>query len=319
MRYINYSHYGTFVTDEYNSGSYADAYGALSRLNNTGDSHIVIPFEQREKLYKYSDAFAQLYPHLDAENATYGSWKEVQGEYKSGYFSFVLREAARAAGYFEDAQTANRYFDKLARQTNRYCESLENAGYTGGRRSGIVARVFPHQYKEIAITTVKSIIATAKYTDVSCIPVQCEEDDKYLKTFEEFTNSTVAGNRYMESGEIVENYHLTGLKRTAQRIMRVVIIGYQILNLPLLIFAFCMYILSCIEFIKKRNVQSFRIWIVFSALAALFVLRCFMIAFVHVTTFSAIYTPAYQAGSYVAMGAFTAFSLLYAGRFITSE
>lgn len=302
---INYKYYGTFVLDEYNTGAYADAYGAISRLHGEeGNTQVVIPYAEREKLYEYSPAFAQLKPYLDGGDPRFEGWKIAYDDYRTGYFSFNLRDAIAALGYYKDAQSTNRYLNQLAKEVNEYCDNVSTNAYK--KRSTIVSRFYVEYIPEIVRSTINSIKATLVYTDVSCIPIQCEEDDKYLKIFEDFTNSTVAGNRYMETGEIVENYHLTGLDRWMQRIMRVIIIAYRIASPVLFVSSVLYLVYQTILMFKKYSALLFVQWITGSSLLALYMLRCFMIGYVDATSFSAVDSPAYQAGSYVALGCFIA-------------
>lgn len=302
---INYRYYGTFVLDEYNSGAYADAYGAISRLHGEeGNTQVVIPYSEREKLYEYSPSFAQLKPYLDGDNPKFEPWKICNNDYRTGYFSFNLRDAIQELGYYKDAASTNRYLNQLAKEVNRYCDT--HAENTYKKRSTIVSRFYPEYIPQIINATLSGIKQTVIYTGVSCIPLQCEEDDRYLKRFEEITDSVIAGNRYMETGEIVENYHLTGFSRWMQRIMRVMIIVYRIAT-PVLFSASVIYLIyQTVMLIKKYTNILFVQWISAASLLSLFLLRCFMIGYVDATSYSAISNPAYQAGSYVAMGCFIA-------------
>ena len=120
----------------------------------------------------------------------------------------------------------------------------------------------------------------------------------------EITDSVIAGNRYMETGEIIENYHLTGFSRWMQRIMRVLIIVYRIATPVLFSVSLIYFIYQTFILIKKYSDILFVQWISAASLLALFLLRTFMIGYVDATSYSAISNPAYQAGSYVVMGCF---------------
>lgn len=305
---INYKYYRTFVPDEYNSGSYAKAYGAISRLHGEeGNTQIVIPYSEREKLYEYSQAFAQLKPYLDGDDPKYEVWKIVNDDYRTGYFSFTLREAIADAGYYKESRSTNEYLDKLASEVNDYCDNVSENAY--GKRKGITSRFYFEYIPYIADSTLKGIKYTLSYRNVSCIPIQCEEDNVYLKIFEEFTNSTIAGNRYMENGEIYENYHLTGFSRWMQRLMRVIILFYRIITPLLFAISFPVVLWQTILIFRKCDNANFTSWIAVISLLALFITRCIMIGFVDATTFAAVDNPAYQAGSYVALGCFVSVSL----------
>ncbi len=302
---INYKHYKTFVLDEYNSGAYAQAYGALSRLHGEeGNTQVVIPYSERQKLYEYSPAFAQLKPFLDGNDPRFEPWKIVKDDYRTGYFSFNLRDAIAALGYYKDAPSTNRYLNQLAAEVNEYCDTVSENAYR--KRSTIVSRFYPEYIPWIGLSTLNAARSTLTYANISCIPLQCEQDDTYLKIFESFTHSTVAANRYMESGEIVENYHLTGFARWMQRAMRVLIIVYKTV-VPVLFGISVLYLLfQTVSLLRKYTERLFIRWIAGQSLLALFLLRSFMIGYVDATSYSAAENPSYLAASYVVMGCFVA-------------
>ena len=301
--YMNYSRYGVFTLDEYNSGFYADAYGAISRLHGEeGNTQVVIPYSEREKLYEHSPAFAELKPYLDGGDPRFEPWKIASDDYRTGYFSFNLRDAIAARGYYKDSQTTNRYLKQLADEVNMYCDTIAENAYS--KRSTIVSRFYPEHIPDILKATFRGLGLTLGYTNVNCIPIQCEEDDKYLKVFEDFTNSTIAGNRYMETGEIIENYHLTGFARWMQRFMRVTIILYSIITPVMFVCAVVYLLFQSVMLFKKYTDEMFIKWLSGCSLLALFMLRCFMIGYVDATSYSAIDNPSYQAGSYVALWCF---------------
>ena len=301
--YMNYSRYGVFTLDEYNSGFYADAYGAISRLHGEeGNTQVVIPYSEREKLYEHSPAFAELKPYLDGGDPRFEPWKIASDDYRTGYFSFNLRDAIAARGYYKDSQTTNRYLKQLADEVNMYCDTIAENAYS--KRSTIVSRFYPEHIPDILKATFRGLGLTLGYTNVNCIPIQCEEDDKYLKVFEDFTNSTIAGNRYMETGEIIENYHLTGFARWMQRFMRVTIILYSIITPVMFVCAVAYLLFQSVMLFKKYTDEMFIKWLSGCSLLALFMLRCFMIGYVDATSYSAIDNPSYQSGSYVALWCF---------------
>lgn len=308
LSWMNYSRYGTFALDEYNSGSYAAAYGALSRLDGgLEDAHITIPESERMLLYQNSEAFAELYPYLDAPDARYAGWKEVQGEYRTGYFSFVLRSAAQQAGKYASAQEADAYFTQLAQEVNAYCEEHPS----GPPRRTIVGRFYPKDLPAMAASWGRGIWTAVRYSALSAIPVPASADDTYLQTFESYTGSVCAANRDMEDGSVVENYHPAGMRLWMQRGCRVLIIAYQLVT-PVLFVAACVcWILWGISVFRPWNAgrRTLCLWIAQSSLFCLFLVREAMLAYVDVTAFPTIGYPPYQAASYPVMLGFIALVL----------
>ncbi len=310
ISYINYSYYKTYDLDEYSTSSFADAYGALSRLDGgLSDSGITIPYEERMKLYENSPAFNELYPLLDAQDAQFSTWKEIHGEYRTGYFSFVLRDAVAALGYYSSAQASNEYFTRLANEVNTYCDSLDYP--VGNERSGVHARFYFEDFGNIANSFIKGVLSTSKFEGVSCLPIPADADDTYLKIFEDATHSTIAADRYMENGEIVANYSLQGFNLWMQRAIRVIIIIYQLIFPLLMILAFILWLLDSLKVILKKKTQSEVIcWLSISSILGAYIARMVMLAFVDATTFGTVNNPTYQAASYVLIVAFVIWQIM---------
>lgn len=304
---INYHYYGTFTTDEYTTGPYANAYGALSRINGPAeDPHIVIPKEQRTQLYALSPAFAELEDVLDGEDSPFKVWIEVQGEYKTGYFSFVLREAVAALGKYQTPQMANEYYNRLADEVNAVCD----AGLlpAGPRRSGINARYYPWMLGPIAEASWQGMQLTLQCHGISPLPVPTSADDVYLKHYENFVHDEIAADRYMETGQTVANYNFTGPRLALQWFARGVVSAYRH-ALPLLFYAAAALFaaLPVYTALKKKNHLHFWAgWVATGSVLCAFIARCVMIGFVQVSSFEAIANPAYQAASYPMALAFVA-------------
>lgn len=305
---INYHQYGVFTTDTYTRGPYAEAYGALSRINNPQqDPHIAIAKEQRMQLYALSPAFAELQEVLDGEDSPYQVWVQVQGEYKTGYFSLIFREAVADIGY-TTARTANEYYTRLANEVNAVCD----AGLipAGPRRSGITARYYPWMLGPVAAATWQGMQLTMQCHGISPLPVPVDADDAYLLTYEEYVHDTIAANRYMPTGEEMPNYQFTGPRLWLQWGARLVVSAYRHALAPLFYLSVVLYIYSALYVLykKKSSLGFWCSWVACGSLLCAFVLRCAMIGFVHISSFEAINNPAYQAGSYTALLAFIAFA-----------
>ena len=308
VSWMNHIYYDTFALDEYNSGSYAAAYGALSRLDGgLEDASIPIPESERLLLYQSSEAFAQLYPYLDAPDALYATWKEIQGEYRTGYFSFILRSAAEKAGKYTSAREADAYFTQLAQEVNAYCEDHPS----GPPRKTIIGRFYGKDLPAMAASWGKGIWQAVRFSGLSAIPVPVHEDDAYLKHYENYTGSICAAARDMEDGSTLENYHPEGMRLWMQRGCRVLIIVYQLLAPVLFAVACVLWLLWGVSAFRSWKAQNHTLclWVAQSSLLCLFLVREAMLAYVDVTAFPAIGYPPYQAASYPVMLGFIALVL----------
>ncbi|MFZ2545276.1 MAG: hypothetical protein WAW80_04830 [Candidatus Saccharimonadales bacterium] len=132
---LNEKYYGRYTVNDYFSSDFADAYSALTRVNNSIDKELTVPVstEMREKLYKSSPAFNELKPCLDAENGM-GMCEGFKknglnatgiNDYQGGWFPFALRLAVDQQGYYSSASKAENYYKKLAKQVNTACDKGE--------------------------------------------------------------------------------------------------------------------------------------------------------------------------------------------------
>jgi hypothetical protein len=131
VRTINYLNYGVFVTCETNDGKFVSAYAALSRVEHASwQRYIPFPKETRQRIYKVSPAFRELEPFL--EGAVGQGWAAASkphygdlggGEVVGGWFQWALRDAVAMAGYYRDGKSAKKYYERLAAEVNRACDS----------------------------------------------------------------------------------------------------------------------------------------------------------------------------------------------------
>jgi hypothetical protein len=312
---INYRYYGYFISDDYNNGSYAKAYGALSRVNNSDeDPKIAIAEAQRIQLYELSPAFAELRNHLESDDSAFREWVRVQGEYRTGYFSFVLRDVVAAAGYYTDASTANDYYERLADEVNQICdEGLIDAG---PKRRGVVGRYYPWMLKPIAVSTFEAVLSILDCPGINPSPIPVEFNDKELAKIEGWIHDEIAALRVYVDGHKEYNCIIeSGWKLTAWHIINIVLQAYRLL-LPI---GFVLSMLSVIAVGLHLIVQKIKghqsDWmpcIASISLICLYILRCFMLAYVQVSAFPVIGTPSYEAASYPTLIAFIIVALFSA-------
>ncbi|NLL92449.1 MAG: hypothetical protein GX222_08595 [Ruminococcaceae bacterium] len=304
---INYHYYGYFIADDYNSGVYAKAYGALSRVNNSEeDPRIVIAEAQRMQLYELSPAFAELRDYLENDDSPFREWVWVQGEYRTGYFSFVLRDVVASAGYYTDASTANDYYERLADEVNQICdEGLIDAG---PKRRGVVGRYYPWMLKPIAVSTFDAVLSVLACPGINPSPIPVEFSDKELAKIESWIHDEIAALRVYEDGHKEYNCIIeSGWKLIAWHIIRIVLQIYRLL-LPVGFIFSLLSVLAVGFSLIARKIKGYQNdwmpWIASASLLCLYILRCFMLAYVQVSAFPAIGTPSYEAASYPALIAF---------------
>lgn len=109
----NYQYYGTFVISDFTGGAFARAYGAMTRIEHESwNPKIDVPADVRAQLYAAVPALQELQPLLEGED--YLTRYAGGEDYTSGAFYWALREAAAAAGHYSTPAAAQAYFTLIA-------------------------------------------------------------------------------------------------------------------------------------------------------------------------------------------------------------
>ena len=121
----NEKYYGVFLTEDYNSGEFARACGALARPYSVREdvSHYPIPEDVRLKLYEVSPSFKELQPYLEGDGSA-TRWKAFGDgtDYHNGWVTYALRTAALSAGYYKDAASTEAFWKRVADEVNDACD-----------------------------------------------------------------------------------------------------------------------------------------------------------------------------------------------------
>jgi hypothetical protein len=148
---INWRHYGVFITNEFKTGPFQHAYGALARIQqDQWRRFVVFPKDARERAYQVSPAARELAAVLDGPIGD--GWRNVGcsalqladcPEILSGWFMWALRDAAAQAGHYGSGAEAMRFYRRVAREVDAACDAGRIA--CGPRRATLMP-VFRWQY-----------------------------------------------------------------------------------------------------------------------------------------------------------------------------
>lgn len=114
--------YGVFQTVDTMSGSFINAYGALTRIEpRRWVADVPVPKEVRLRAYAVSPTLARLAPSLEgpvgATWVAHGGGSEIAG----GWFMWALRDAVRIAGYYTNAAQSEAFYQQVADELNDAC------------------------------------------------------------------------------------------------------------------------------------------------------------------------------------------------------
>jgi hypothetical protein len=128
---INWHYYGVFRTNEFRSGEFVRAYGALARIE-VGSFHrfVPIPLEARQKAYEVSPAAKELSSSLDGVRGH--DWAgfdctihpiQPPCDLQVGVFVWALRDAAADSAHYSSAPETEEFYSTLANEIDNACNS----------------------------------------------------------------------------------------------------------------------------------------------------------------------------------------------------
>ncbi len=128
---LNAHYYGVFRLTDFQSGSFRQAYGAISRIKpDSWRRYVVFPRDARERAYAVSPVARELKPFLEGDLAE--NWRKTGcdqtrtpncPEVLSGWFMWELRGAVLGTGHANSGGDADAFYSRLAREINDACDS----------------------------------------------------------------------------------------------------------------------------------------------------------------------------------------------------
>lgn len=134
---VNQTFYGVYALSDFSSGSFAAAFGAMTRVEHENWQPLVsVPKDVREKLYSHIEELAPFRYWLEEyQPMRNGYLNKALGDYQTGSFYWVLRRTAQEEGVYADAATAEAFWQTVADKINALCEDGTLPAARGRRTS----------------------------------------------------------------------------------------------------------------------------------------------------------------------------------------
>ena len=127
FRLANLWAYKAFVAVDVKEKNFSRALGAIHSVRSGGVKPFVsVTRAARERIYAVSPSFASLSDFIEGPGAAYAaagclSTQSACNDIGAGWFLWVLRGAAQAAGHYKDAAETSAFFGKLADEITAAC------------------------------------------------------------------------------------------------------------------------------------------------------------------------------------------------------
>lgn len=287
---VNYAYYGVFTVSDFSSGGFSAAMGAMTRVEAGQWQPLVsVNAAARQLLYEKVPALAPLEKWLEEDDDLQNSYRNPKlDDYQSGSFYWAIRKAAWYEGVYDSAQKAEAYWQGVADTINELCDAGELPA-RGGKRSGTTPPIRAEYVGPVLAEGVRSLWYSLTFG--GCEPYDAEnlsigpvED---LAVWENYLGQRT--NSAAQAGTALPYYS------PAQRL---VYLGLETLRmayalaLPVAFVAAVALQLRAVPGLvadlrrKKAAPGRGMLALLLAGLFAMALLRCFMIAFVEVSSFN---------------------------------
>lgn len=280
---LNYAHYGYWGLSDFSSGSFADAMGAMSRVDTaSGEPMLSVPADARELLYEAVPELEPLRYWLEEDPQLQNDFRDpVLDDYRAGSLYWAIRRAASYEGVYDSAASADAYWSTVADKVNAACDD-GTLPSRGGRRSGtsqpIRLSYVPATLKE----TAAGLLHVLTFED--CRPYEALRSIGTAEDIALWSDYLGCGfNDAAEAGKDTPYYSpWQKLVFFAQQV-------WTVLAAAALLVGFVMALVRQFrilpDVLRARSLRRFLPWLLLFSLLGMALYRTAMIAFVEVSSF----------------------------------
>lgn len=290
---INYIYYGRFITNDFTSKDFKDAYGAITRIKQKNYiKRVPLNKESREELYKISPTFKELKPFLEGKGKKY--FNNPIEDYQEGFLYWAIREAAYELGYYKNAKTSKAFYIKLSKEINNLCDKKKIE--CRSKRSSLIAPIYPETIEELKIFIPKTFYYQITYKNV-LVEIPTRKVSK--KQFEKITHNKAEYDS-KDKFKIV--------------IMKKILKLYKVSNPILMIASIICYFFIMIRFLNKNNrIKYYKEIILINGVLGVYLLRIGTIAFVGAAEYTSVLDKCqYLAPTYPIQSLFSLLTIIFA-------
>jgi len=301
---INYAYYGIYTTNELNDSNFTKAIKLIYAVQPSEEiERASVPRSTMTKIYAVSPSLKSIKNELESSLDRW-SWYEKDAsvrQVEDGFFFWALREAVSNSGYYDDAETANGFYEAVTNEL----EAAFNSGQLMRRPTMPSALMSPwrDEYGEkLASAFLKTTQYVTGFKAVKTSMVDSIDDGQNgILLFEDITNNAAR----IEGEPIPLNVKVRLV------LMNSITAIYQSLGEVVFMVALVVYgLLSFFVLIKKMRdkYQLMDCWLVLSALLFSAAVLAGGVAYTDISAYVAI-SYWYLAGAYPLVIAFNVIAL----------
>ena len=277
---INNKYYGEFILTDFNSGSFASCYGAMTSLSQENwRPLVVVPEDVRERMYEGCESFAPFEEYLEDGPIERGYKSKELGDYQAGSFYWRLRRTAQELGVYENAQKADEFWSQLESEIERLWEKDENALPL---RSSLTPPIKLEYVGPVINDALRSMVKVMTWYDVDSYQGSLSDlSTGQIEKWESFLHNK-SNYSAIENTDIP--YH-TPIQNICYKFLDGVTWIYRVFTIPLLVFAFVQIFRIFAKF-KNQNFEKQIMAFVLLGFVLMAVFRIFIISFMEIAAFN---------------------------------
>ncbi len=291
---LNYKYYGVYTISDFNGGSFAKCFGAMTRLPHENWHPMVsVPEDVREDIYRNCPTLAPFEDYLEGEDSGIrkGYMSGEVKDYKSGRLYWAIRRAAQEMGIYESRRKAEDFWRQAAREVEALCRQYDNSLPP---RKSLTPPIKAEYIAPVIETGLDSILYVCSWKDM--VPYEASLSDVTTGQIEKWESFLYEKSNYSAIEWTFTPYH-SPFQSFCYKIMAAVVWLYRLLTLVLMPLALFAVIKGFVQF-KKRSRQQQILLFILTGLLAMAVFRLFIIAYMDVAAFGLGHYAMYLAVAY---------------------
>ncbi len=277
---INNKYYGRFILTDFNSGSFASCYGAMTSLSQDNwKPLVVVPEDVRERMYQDCKSFTPFKEYLEDGPIERGYKNPELGDYQAGSFYWRIRRTAQELGFYKSAQKADEFWSQLESEVKLIWKQDENALPL---RSSLTPPIRREYVKPVIKDAFSSMFKVITWYGIDSY--QSSLSDLSTGQIEKWENFLHNKSNYSAIENTDIPYH-TKIQNICYKFLDGVTWIYRVFTIPLLIFAF-VQIFRTISKFRNQNLENQIMALVLLGFALMAVFRIFIISFMEIAAFN---------------------------------
>ncbi len=290
LSFVNLTYYGRFTVSDFTSAEFNDACGALMRvsMDESLEQIDTVPVSSAaiEAVGEAVPEFHDVAMHLQGEFILNNYGALQTGEYPAGGFYWALRNAVYDAGYADSAIEAQEYYENLAKTINTLCDSGELIGANNeisGTLMPFKIEYLPPVFLESAINLGRMLVYTECEPSFEKISIATPQEKIDYETFL-LESANTSAQPYTDFAYYSP---LQNIAYFAFNAIRIFIAAFMCVSFVFaLIFQLKNVKIAMGATFASKEWENKIIWWAQAGLLLAVILRCLIVAYMFVTSFS---------------------------------